>query len=146
MSSYVCSAKHFNSLERGTIKVLMPLKNGDVSTGKVSEYPFKKEFNQFFKDEPNGYGLSGTWKKLCGDRIKNEIPLIFDELRRLNVICVTLQYKEEYAGKVDTQIEFETEYLQTNKRDYKELSKHGLYNGLRCLHYQIEEEHSRDLK
>ncbi len=60
---------------------------------------------------------------------------IMDCLRELNVKSVYKQY-----GGDPLAMDMEIKDLLRNKNKSKPLSLHGLYNAIRCLRYQIEEE------
>lgn len=68
-----------------------------------------------------------------------------DTIRELNVVCVSLQYKNEYKGSLDQEIKEQLEYVKTTL-DYESLNNVGLYKSLQCLNYQIETHHLRELR
>ena len=76
---------------------------------------------------------------------EKQITEIVNELRKLNVICVSLQYKHHFEGKLNEEIKEQEEIAFDRSEGYKELSLHGLYNALNCLSYQIELEHLEEL-
>lgn len=128
MSSFICNPSHFNSIEEKLINLIT----------------FKNDFYL-------PYSLRNVLPK-CKDRLyssltemENEIKSVMDELRKLNVVCVSLQYKDHYQGVLDREIEEQTSLLMSDKTTKKDLSVHGLYNALRCLDYQIETEHLIDI-
>jgi hypothetical protein len=97
-------------------------------------YEHRKLFPQL---DSNQAGVDGVYK---------EVTALCDELRRLNVLCVSLQYKHHHEGTLDAEIKTETDDLLTNKAEKKDLTILGLYNALRCIRYQIETEHLKDLR
>lgn len=125
MSSFICGAKHFNSIEKALHRVAV---NNEIY-------------------------LSSDMKEICpawytGDskaEIEKEISQLVDTLRNINVLCVSLQYKHHYEGKLDQEITDQLNLVK-EKTKVKELSLHGLYNALRCLNYQIEIEHLMGLR
>lgn len=124
MSSFICNSKHFNSIEN-----------------KLSNmFAFDDWFYLPNKLKPIYPELSDRYNTKIKEVVKN----IMDELRELNVVCVTLQYKHHY-NDVNTEIIDQKTDLFYNTSDYKELTPLGLYNALRCLSYQIEIRHLEDL-
>ena len=128
MSSFICSAKHFNSIENKISDLI--LFNSNFSF----PYSLKNEFDKMYNSR--NYGQIG---------VKEELSGVMDSLRSLNATCVTLQYKSHYQGRVDTEIKKEKETLFNDKKTTKSLTTIGLYNALRCLSYQIETEHLEEL-
>ena len=128
MSSFICSAKHFNSVEDKLRNLI-----------------------RFDNDFYFPYSLRGEYPKLYSQRdyleedVYQEITEVMDQLRELNAVCVTLQYKHHYEGKVDQEIQEQKSHLLDNKEGHKSLSLMGLYNALRCTSYQIEPEHLEEL-
>jgi hypothetical protein len=118
MSSYIPSPKHFNSVQKALV---------DLFTGHDFEGPYalREKLPRLF--------VTGT--------VEAEVEKVVDDLRKLNVLCVTLQYAHHYEGHVNEEIKEETSHLMDNKNNYKYLSVHGLYNALNCISYQIEVEH-----
>jgi hypothetical protein len=66
------------------------------------------------------------------------IGRIMDEMRKLNVLSVSLQHIEHLEGILDDRITSETHYLMTNKLSDRELSAVGLYKAIDCILMQIE--------
>jgi hypothetical protein len=127
MSSYICSPKHFNSIEE-------KLKNLVYDSNFYLPYSLKDILPKWYNKKDNSF-----------DVIFVEIKNIINSLRELNVLCVSLQYKNHYVGRLDQEIENELVIVK-QKTEIKGLSKHGLYNALSCLNYQIELEHLKDLR
>lgn len=128
MSSFICSAKHFNSIEKNLIDLL---KKNDFSI----PYNLRDLLpTQYY----NPYGLSEEARK-------RELRPFIDELRQLNVLAVTLQYKDHYQGTLDKEIEDQNTII-CDRSKAKELTPLGLYNALRSLNYQIEVEHIQELR
>ena len=127
MSSYICSAKHFNSIEK-----------------KLEELVYEQDFYIPYSLRnvvPKWYEK----RKYSFDVIFEEIKNIINSLRELNVVCVSLQYKHHYIGVLDEEIKNELKEVK-RKTSIKNLTKHGLYNALKCLNYQIEIEHLEDIR
>jgi hypothetical protein len=123
MSSYICSPKHFNSIAE-SLKVLISKSNFYLP------YELKEKFE-------NIVNKKNDWQ--------NEIDLIVDELRKINVLAVTLQYKHHYEGVLDAEIAKEN--LQVfEKTPIFKLSPINLFKQLQCLDYQIEVEHITDIR
>ena len=122
MSSYVCTPKHFNSIEFSLVKLF-------VERGQGISFPYSLKANY-----PNLYSGDDSYAA----KARKEIYDTIDELRRLNVLAVTLQYKSHFVGVLDAELKTQTDYLLENKKDKKDLTKLGLYNALNCLSYQIE--------
>ena len=124
MSSYICSAKHFNSIQR-----------------KLSDsFQFDNNFNYMYdlKDNfPELYEVSSLTEREIRDHVKS----IVDDLRTLNVLTVTHQYKHLLKQSVRKEIKEQTDIVFNESDDSKNLSVHGLYNALRCLYYQLEVKH-----
>jgi hypothetical protein len=123
MSSFICSPLHFNSIEKSIESLLK-----------------KRDFNL--------YRLKDRFPNMCyrsGNELK-ELEIIMDNLRVINAVCVSLQYKSHYEGVLDQEIREQTAILIDGKKSgFKNLDNLGLYQALRCLNYQIEIEHLKDL-
>lgn len=124
MSSYIPSAKHFNSCESATRELLTD-----------SDFRFSYKFRDTF---PAIYAKQGA---AANAEIKN----VYDALKRLTVLCVSLQYKHHYVGKLDQEIQEQME-LVFIKESPAFLNKYGLLKALGCIHYQIEVKHLQDLR
>ena len=117
MSSFICSAKHFNSIEKAL--------NNYFSGSKSSEYSYS-----FYKY------LGGN---ATGDQIREKIKNFIDTLRELNVMCVSLQYKHHSEGTLDTEISEQRERVYSDN-SYKTIDIYGLIKALACVNYQLETE------
>ena len=127
MSSYICDSKHFNSIEKNLIDLI---EKDDFYIPYV------------LKDVlPNWYNK----RKSTVEAIIEELKPLINAIRELNVICVSLQYKDHYKGVLDNEITTQLEN-NTKKTEIKNLTLHGLYNALRCTKYQIELEHLKELR
>lgn len=124
MSSYICDAKHFNSIEKNL----------------QDNFKWNDRFNGIYRIKEIYPDLYEP-KKQLDEIIDQIIRSIIDDLRKLNVVCHCLQYKESYGGDIDHNIKVQEDIAFIRKRGYKKLSLHGLYNAMLCLHYQIELEH-----
>lgn len=127
MSSFTCSAKHYNSIE----SALHQLISKDMF---CPAYELKEIC-------PNWYERHHANHKA----IKQEFSEHIDTIRELNALCVSLQYKDHYEGVLDKEIKEQIEYVK-EKTEIKYLTPHGLYNALRCANYQIEIEHLQELR
>jgi hypothetical protein len=78
-------------------------------------------------------------------RKEKEARAIVDALRELNVICVSLQYRSHYAGRLDAEINEQMEIVKHYK-GYNNLSKVELFKALQCTQYQIEISHLQELR
>lgn len=112
MSSFICSPRHFNSVEH----TLLNMKNDNT-------------YNYMMREYDTEY-----------------ISSVVDNLRYINVVCVTLQYKAHYKGKLDNEIQKQLDYLFNNKNGGEFLSIKQLLQCLRCINYQIEIEHLTELR
>lgn len=128
MSSFICSPKHFNSIEAS-------VKNLAYGSQFYFPYSFKTKFNALYEK-----------RKATFDNMDACITNVVDELRRLNVLCVSLQYKSHYEGRLDKEIEEQTEILMHFKKEYKILNKYELLAAMKCVNYQIETEHLKELR
>ena len=75
---------------------------------------------------------------------ENSISECINELRNLNVLCVSLQYKHHYKN-LDQEIVEQLEIVNSKTKS-KALSPLGLFNALKCIRYQIEVEHLEELR
>jgi hypothetical protein len=123
MSSYIPSAKHFNSCQAATVELLT---DSDFYFGPIREIC------------PGAYHRDAV-------SAKAEFKKMFDTLRRLTVLCVSLQYKNHYTGRLDSEIKEQTEVV-FNSRQFEPLNKYGLLKCLGCIQYQIEPHHLEDLR
>jgi len=124
MSSFVCNAEHFNSIELAVEKLI---KNTDFHTYDL------KQFNLYRYD-------------IATETIKDTVNKLILSLRLLNVTCVGLQYKENCSEK-DFNL-FREEQIKEVIKPTKllVLTPLGLLNALNCLDYQIELEHLTDIR
>jgi hypothetical protein len=128
MSSYVCSAKHFNSVENA-LQILLASKTNGFSAPAA----FREKF-------PSVYYKSDF------DAIDKTVTVICNELRKLNVLTVTYQYKDHYKGRVNTEIKTATDALLKYRTEKVKLTTLGLYNALNCIEFQIETQHITDFR
>lgn len=119
MSSFICGSKHFNSVEIS----LKHWFNG--GKGSMLSYKFAEK-------------LQYEGETMVGDYV--------DTLRRLNVLCVCLQYKHHYEGKLEQEIVANTTDLLTNRGGGSVLSLVKLIKALQCINYQIEPEYLEELR
>lgn len=130
MSSFICSPKHFNSVEWN-------LRNLLIYNTRDFYFPYELKAKY-----PILYNRSGSVEMQ-----ENELQAVMDNLRELNAVCVTLQYKDHYIGSLDKEIQTQKDNLLNNRKAIKPavLNTRGLYNALKCINYQIEIEHLKDL-
>jgi len=76
---------------------------------------------------------------------QEDISNIFENLKKINVLCVCLQYKHHYDGKLDQEIENQTQIILEDKR-FKEISNYQAFSCINCVKYQIEIEHLKELR
>ena len=127
MSSFIHTGCHFNSVERAIQYAL-------VSREEFFTYRLKRKLPLL---DDNHYGI---------DRVYEQTTRYMDCIRKLSVLCVSLQYKHHYEGTLDREIEVQTEILMRDKSESKVLNKVGLYKALQSMGYQIEVEHLRGLR
>ena len=128
MSSFICSAKHFNSIEN--------------KLNKLFCYD-QDEFKYFYPAKGVYSALYDTSKNLY-ETIEAQVKEVVNHWRDLNAICVTLQYADRDNDNINEEIKTQKAYVRT-KTSTKELTLNGLYNALRCLDYQIEIHHLTEL-
>ena len=128
MSSFLLSAKHFNS----TKEALQGLQYDDSFF-----IPFEMKCCA-----PIFYDKRNYLEEAINEEIENHI----NTLAELSAVCVNLQYKHQFEeGALDSSIEMQTKDV-LKKTSTVQLSKHGLYNALKCIEYQIETEHLEELR
>ncbi|PXV62351.1 hypothetical protein CLV62_12039 [Dysgonomonas alginatilytica] len=69
-----------------------------------------------------------------------------DELRKLSVLCVSLQYKHHYEGTLDKEIQEQTYILMSDKKSCRHLDNVNLFSTVGCIDYQIELCHLEELR
>lgn len=126
MSSFICDPKHFNSVEQSLNKLFC------YNDRFKYVYELKKDFPVLYQNP----------KQLI-ETIEGQIKAIIDELRYLNIVCVTLQYRSHFDN-LDTEIARQKE-IMSSSNDYQELDIMGIYKALNCISYQIETEHLNEL-
>lgn len=126
MSSHISSPKHFNSVEYNLRVYLIQDK---------IRVPYK-----IYKRIPALAADQDT------DEFQTEIRSIMNTLRKITVLCVTLQYAHHYEGKVDEEIKRETDELLNTVRPHIPLTLVGLYKAMQSLSYQIELDHLKDIR
>lgn len=128
MSSFICSNKHFVSIERGIVCMLQ--KND-----------FFPSF-MFKKIAPQIYSYRRTSSQLAIEEINSFIEILME----LQVLCVSLQYRHHYEGHLDREISKQREILHIPCNNPMPLSPAGLYKSIQCALYQIETEHLEELR
>lgn len=126
MSSFICTAKHYNSIES---KLHLLACN--------SQFYWPYEIGQMYPDLANRYTLQTAKEKI--------ITGIIDTIRELNVICVNLQYRHHLTGKLDSQIESDNIEIK-QKTSIIALNDIALIKALQCCYYQIELHHLKELR
>lgn len=130
MSSFLCTANHFNSVELAIQYYIQK----DMF---MCPYAFKEVFPEFY------YKRNASTDKIC-DSVQN----IMNTIRKLSVTCVNLQYQHhlEEGKSVDIKIKKEIQYLLKNRNETVRLNPTALLKALQCLQYQIEIEHLTALR
>ena len=120
MSSFVCSANHFNEVEEALRKLIL---NKDMfSVG----YDVKQYFPEFFDS-----------RFYTREQTEMTLMAIMTEIRKLNVLTVNIQYSDD--GTVLNKKDIEAGYKEVLKKTPIEtLSNVALYKALSCIAYQIE--------
>lgn len=127
MSSFICSPKHFNSVEKAIQGVC-----------RNQRFHFDHEIRKMYPY------LSGDISMI--DAMDDTVSGIMDEIRKLSVLCVCLQYRHHYEGTLNIEIEQQTGILINDKANYKKLGDIELYIAVQCIDYQIETEHLTDIR
>jgi FtsZ-binding cell division protein ZapB len=130
MSSFLCSPKHFNSVEQSINQLTYSSNNGFYFP-----YSIRNIYPKIYNKRDHSF-----------DAIEAEVKTVMDTIRELSAVCVTLQYKHHYKGVLDTEIKEETEYLLNNRKEHDLLSPVALYKAICCISYQIEIEHLKELR
>jgi len=128
MSSFICSSKQFNSIQKATIDLIQSGCSRRNNSINIYPFDFIEEFSQGF-----------TFAAI------NKIKSMVDIMRELNVVCVSLQYRHQYEGKLDNEIAEQLTIVKTGN-ECETLNKYGLYKSLQCLNYQIELEHLTSIR
>jgi hypothetical protein len=127
MSSFICSPKHFNSIEKSVIYLTQ-------DSNFYFPYSFKNTFPELYDK-----------RHYSQDKIDLKVKQTIDTLRELNVLCVSLQYKHHYPGTLDKEIAEQLEVAKM-KDAGQSLTNISLLKQLQCLNYQIETEHLKELR
>ena len=117
MSSFICSPKHFNSVERALLRAT------------IQQYP---EWNLY-----DGSRDIDKQQALIREHMLT--------LRELSALCVNLQYKHHHQGELDEVIQADIAELK-NASISRELSLIELHKACSCISYQIETEHLEELR
>jgi hypothetical protein len=120
MSSHICSSKLFNSIEKTATKEL-------------------KKKKSFF------YSMRGFFGNIEPAEMEKSISSLLDEVRKINVLCVMLQYKHHYIGTLDKEIKLSLEEIQ-DKTSFKIGTVGDIYNAAGEINYQIETQHLTELR
>jgi len=80
------------------------------------------------------------------DRIAEIIGEFVGTLKELQVLCVTLQYRHHYEGRLDAEMQEQREIFKADKSTGRALNVYALNKALRCIHYQIETGHLTQLR
>ena len=123
MSSIALPSLHFNSVEIGIYKAFFV-------DSKIGFDPYRyTELNRLRLKDP-----------------QEVIGALMDEVRNLSALCISLQYKHHYQGRLDKEIEHSQRELLNNKAAIRSISLIGLYKALQSIDYQIELEHLTGLR
>ena len=127
MSSYIPSNIHFNSAERA-VKALITTKDFYTTKAIREAFPVLADYHSLPKQK------------------EEAVSVIFFTLRRLTVLCVSLQYRHHYVGTLDKEICQQMGELVSDRKSHKILNTYGLLSGLKCINYQIESRHLSDIR
>lgn len=127
MSSFICDPKHFNNVEV-TLKEMFWDRDFYFPYSIADIYPWIKR--GYFGEQ---------------DYYNKEVTEIMDTVRELTVLCVCLQYKHNFPGTLDKEIQ-DQHLILTDKKGGQKLSRMGLLKALQCLSYQIETKHLKELR
>lgn len=75
-----------------------------------------------------------------------EVNSFIETLMELQVLCVSLQYRHHYEGRLDQEISEQREILHIPCNNPVLLSPVALYKSIQCTLYQIETEHLEELR
>jgi hypothetical protein len=126
MSSFINSAKHFNSIE-----------NKIVDKAIFEKYYFPYPLKEVY---PCLFGFSRDEKE-----IKRVVKHIINTVKELQVLCVCLQYKHHYVGVLDKEIQEQLEIVNVKDAPIH-LTDVALFKLLGCTLYQIETNHLQELR
>lgn len=129
-NSLLLSAIHFNSVERGIIKL-------SYDKDFILPLPLSRVFPKWFYMEESGYSK---------ESVENEIKKFFNHVREFSVLCVNLQYADSAKGNLQDKIRSEKTDLLTNSDTFVDLSLIGLLKALESTTYQLEIEHVIQLR
>lgn len=128
MSSILLSPKHFNSVENGIKK---------LAISKQFEFCYAIRKGYYSKIDRRHYSL---------ETVEKTVSEIMDEIRKLSVLSYHLQYKHDYIGTLDKEIQEWNFILLNDKLISIELTNIQLYSALNCIAYQIEIDHLEELR
>lgn len=126
MSSFICSAKHFNSVENAVVDHCIDNANFWMP------YNIQKR-------------IPGLDHHATREQKRETVHAIFTTLRELQVLCVSLQYKHHYDGTLDEEIKQQMTAVK-QKTGVVSLTRIGLYKAIGGILYQIETEHLEELR
>lgn len=129
MSSFICSNKHFASIAKGIMCII------NTNSFHVS-YNLKQI-------APQTYSYKRTSDEQSAMKKANSFIETFMELQ---VLCVSLQYRHHYEGRLDQEISEQREILHIPCDNPVSLSPAALYKSIHCALYQIETEHLEELR
>lgn len=128
MSSILLSARHFNSVEYGIKKLAMNQQFEFCYAIRKQYYPL----------------IDRHYVEI--ETVEKTVSEIMDEIRKLSVLCYHLQYKKDYPGTLDQEIQEWNEILFNDKNNILKLSDIELYAALNSVSYQIEIDHLEELR
>ena len=129
MSSFICSNKHFASIANGIVRII------ETNNFHVS-YNLKQIAPQIY-----------SYKQTLNEQSAiKEINSFIETLMDLHVLCVSLQYRHHYEGRLDQDIREQREILHLPCNNPVSLSAAALHKSIRCALYQIETEHLEELR
>lgn len=114
MSSFICSAKHFLSVEKSIIRLF-----------ETPDYYITPDLYNVYPE------LQDTYKT------HSVVMRFMDQLRSISVLCVTYQYAKHFED-VNKEIAKEMKALQVRQGRFELLNPVALSKALDCIDYQIE--------
>lgn len=129
MSSFICSNKHFVSIAKGIMRMIQT-NNFYVS------FSLKQIAPQIY-----------SYKRTSDEKsAMKEVNSFIETLMEIQVVCVSLQYRHHYEGRLNQEISEQREILHMPCDNPVSLSPAALYKSIHCALYQIETKHLEELR
>lgn len=128
MSSFICSKRHFMSIAVSSVCLL-----------RKDDFYLSKKLGDITPELVNRHSLKDK-------HLERGINTLIVTLMELQVLCVSLQYRHHYEGRLDEEIREQREILQEKCNNPLMLPPVGLYQAIQCALYQIETEHLVELR